>query len=318
MVDLSAIGSPETSPDPACWSYDHLALPLPEQHRYPRTRLPLVREALVASGIVHPRRLTRSIPLEWDILELVHTGEYLGRLRSGTLPRAQQLELGLPFSAELLDRARAAAYGTVQAALIAMKEGCAANLGGGNHHGFADRPSGYCLFNDLAVAIRVLQRTYAAGRFAVIDLDVHQGNGTAEIFARDADVFTLSVHAASNWPFAKSKSDLDIALPDGTEDAAYLHALSQPLAVILDRFKPDVVFYQAGVDPLASDRLGRLALTHDGLKVRDERVLQACRAAGIPVVLTLGGGYGQPIEDSVQAHINTIRVLRDTFSEPSP
>jgi acetoin utilization deacetylase AcuC-like enzyme len=318
MVELSAFGSPGASSGPACWTYDHLALPLPEQHRYPRTRLRLVREALIAADIVSPQRLTRSAPLEWDVLELVHTGEYLGRLRSGTLPRAQQLELGLPFSEELLTRARATACGTVQAALTALNEGYAANLGGGNHHGFADRPSGYCLFNDLAVAIRVLQSTYAAGRFAVIDLDVHQGNGTAEIFARDPDVFTFSMHAASNWPFAKAKSDLDIALPDGTGDAEYLEALDRPLAAILERFRPDVVFYQAGVDPLYSDRLGRLALTHDGLRMRDERVLQACYAAGAPVVVTLGGGYGRPIEDSVQAHVNTLRALRDTFSEPRP
>lgn len=303
---------------PACWYYDHLPLPLPPQHRYPRSRLRLLREALLAEGTLAAARLTAAEPLDWDELERVHTAEYLGQLRTGTLPRAQELELGLPFSADLVTRARAIAFGTIQAARAALRQGAAANLGGGNHHGFADRPAGFCLFNDLALAIRHAQQERLAERFAVIDLDVHQGNGTAEIFARDPDVFTFSVHAASNWPYAKSRSDLDIALPDGTGDGEYLAALDKPLEGILERFRPDLVFYQAGVDPLHSDRLGRLALTHAGLKARDARVLTRCRDLNLPVVVTLGGGYAQPIEDSVEAHANTLRELSRVFTEPVP
>ena len=303
---------------PQCWAYDHFALPLPAHHRYPRGRLQQVREGLLGEGSLQRERLYLSEPLDWDVLSIVHTSEYLARLRTGTLPRAQVLELGLPFSADLLTRARATAYGTLQAAHAALQDGAAANLGGGNHHGFADRPSGYCLFNDLAIAIRVLQDTRAAERFAVIDLDVHQGNGTAEIFRRDPDVFTFSMHAASNWPFTKAQSDIDIALPDGAGDEAYLAALKAPLDAIVQRFRPDIVFYQAGVDPLYSDRLGRLALTHAGLLQRDASVLGACRDANIPVAVTLGGGYAQPIEDSVLAHMNTMRTLKDVFAGSAP
>ena len=296
------------------WAYDHYALPLPPHHRYPRGRLQRVRELLIQEGIVDAGTVSASEPLDWDTLGAVHTGEYLSRVRNGTLPRAQVLELGLPFSEELVTRARATAFGTVEAAFSAVKHGVAGNLGGGNHHGFADRPAGYCLFNDMAIAIRVLQAAGAAGRFAVVDLDVHQGNGTAEIFARDPDVFTLSIHAASNWPFTKAQSDIDIALPDNTSDREYLAALRAPLEAITQRFRPDIVFYQAGVDPLASDRLGRLALTHDGLMQRDLQVFRACHDADIPLVLTLGGGYGQPIEDSVLAHANTVRALRSVYA----
>ena len=323
QTDTAPPRSPARSPGPACWSYDHLPLPLPERHRYPRGRLRLVRETLLAEGTIVPERLAPCEPLDWGELDRVHTPEYLGRLRTGTLPRAQELELGLPFSAELVTRARATAYGTLQAARAALREGAAANLGGGNHHGFADRPAGYCLFNDLALAIRHVQREGLAERCAIIDLDVHQGNGTATIFARAPEVFTFSVHAASNWPYTKAQSDLDIALPDETGDAEYLAALERPLAGILERFRPDLVFYQAGVDPLHSDRLGRLALTHAGLKARDELVLTRCRTLRLPVVVTLGGGYAQPVSDSVEAHANTLRVLATVFApafgaEPVP
>jgi acetoin utilization deacetylase AcuC-like enzyme len=299
------------------WSYDHFALPLPERHRYPRGRLRLTRERVIADGLATGTSITFAQPLDWEELERIHTAEYLGRLRTGRLPREQVLELGLPFSIDLVTRARAACFGTLHAARAALQTGAAAIIGGGHHHGFADRPAGYCLFNDLAVAIASVRADRLAHRVAIIDLDVHQGNGSAAIFARDPDVFTFSVHAASNWPPSKAQSDLDIALPDETGDAEYLAVLDRPLAAILEQFRPDLVLYQAGVDPLHSDRLGRLALTHAGLKSRDARVLGACHRLGIPVVVTLGGGYAQPIADSVEAHVNTVRVMTELWVAPS-
>ena len=292
-----------------CWSYDHFPLPVPAHHRYPRGRLTLVREQVLAEGTLPPPAVTPATPADWDTLALVHTDAYLQHLRDGTLPPAAQREIGLPFSPELVQRSRAAVEATLAATRHALHTGSAATIGGGNHHAFADHGSGYCVLNDIAVAIRAARREGLAERVAIVDLDVHQGNGNAAIFARDRDVFTFSVHGAANWPYRKASSDLDIALPDGTEDAAYLAAVESAVAALLERFRPDLVFYQAGVDPLASDRLGRLALTHDGLRRRDEWVLSRCQGAHCPVVVTLGGGYGQPLSDSVEAHANTLRTL---------
>jgi acetoin utilization deacetylase AcuC-like enzyme len=300
-------------PGARLWAYDHYALPVPPQHRYPRGRLTMVRELLLGEGTLAAATIKLADTSAWDTLSLVHTDEYLRQLQDGTLPRAAQREIGLPFSPELVERARAAVGATVAATRHAVAAGAAANLGGGNHHGFADHGSGYCVLNDIAVAIRVARREGLAERVAIIDLDVHQGNGNAVIFERDANVFTFSTHGAGNWPYRKASSDLDIALPDGTGDEDYLAAVEPVVDELLGRFRPDLVYFQAGVDPLASDRLGKLALTHDGLRRRDALVLSRCQEAHCPVVVTLGGGYGQPLSDSVEAHANTLRTLADLW-----
>ena len=291
------------------WFYDHLPFPLPDGHRYPRQKYRLVREALLADGTLTPEALRQGSPVAWETLALLHTPEYLAAVRGCQLsPRAER-ELGLPLSPELVTRARAAVNGTLQGALGALATGWGANLGGGNHHAFADRGSGYCLFNDIAVSIRALQRDRRVERFAIIDLDVHQGNANAKIFRRDPAVYTLSIHGERNWPYSKAESDLDIALPDGTGDGAYMAALEPALVKLFDHIRPDMVFYLAGVDPLHADRLGKLALTLEGLRRRDRLVLGMCRDFHCPTVVTMGGGYGHPIGDSVEAHANTFREL---------
>jgi acetoin utilization deacetylase AcuC-like enzyme len=294
---------------PVYWHYDHFQLPLPARHRYPRQKYQLVRELLVGEGTISPARMIAATPVDWSVLALLHTAPYLAALRNNALSRDAERELGLPFTPLLADRARAAVQATVQGARRALVEGIAVNLGGGNHHSFPERPSGYCLLNDIAVAVRVLQQARLVERVALIDLDVHQGNANAEIFRHDRGVLTLSVHGARNWPYRKAESDIDIALPDLTGDADYLAALADPLEQVFTHFRPDIVFYQAGVDPLTQDRLGRLALTHAGLRARDALVIGHCRQAHCPLVITMGGGYGQPIEATVEAHANTFREL---------
>ena len=292
-----------------------MALPLPERHRYPRQKYHLVRERLVAEGTLPPAQLHRAAPEDWALLTLVHGKAYLTALREGTLTRAEQREIGLPFTPQLVERARAAVHGTVQSALSALRHGAAANLGGGNHHAFADRGAGYCVLNDIAVAIRAVQHYGHARRVAIVDLDVHQGNGNAAIFAGDPDVFTCSLHGAHNWPYRKERSDLDVALPDGADDEAYLAALAPALDAVFQGFRPELIVYQAGADPLAEDRLGRLALTLEGLRRRDAMLLARCRAEDVPVVITLGGGYGVPIELTVEVHANTLRELARLWND---
>ena len=304
----------ETNPQaerlsPHFWYYDHLALPPSLRHSYPRSRFTQLRHVMVAQGLLPPERAHRVQPADWSLLERVHDPEYLREVREGTLSAKAVREIGLPFTPALVDRARACVSATVEAARAAASAGAAGVIGGGTHHAFADRGAGYCLFNDIAVAIHVLRTEGRSGRVAVVDLDVHQGNGTAEIFARDPETFTFSVHGEKNWPHRKSISDFDLGLPDGTGDEAYLEALQGPLERMFQGFKPDLVFYQAGVDPLATDRLGRLALTPDGLRERDCRVFNLCREQDCRVVLTLGGGYSRPQELSVAAHMNTVREL---------
>jgi acetoin utilization deacetylase AcuC-like enzyme len=291
----------------ACYS-DHYVIPLPAGHSFPIQKYRLVREQLLSEGTLAPADLIEpDLAHPEDILQ-AHTRTYWERLSTGTLPASAVRRLGLPWSEALVRRSRASVQGTLTAARIAISEGLAANLAGGTHHAFADRGEGYCVLNDIAVAIRCLQRDWWMQRMAVVDCDVHQGNGTASIFAGDPDVFTFSIHGANNYPLTKVPGSLDIALPDGTRDAGYLAALEPALHAILRDFRPGLVFYQAGADPHEGDRLGRLALTHEGLRRRDELVLAACRDAAIPVVITLGGGYGKDLADTLEAHCNTIRT----------
>lgn len=285
---------------------DHFVLPLPEGHKFPMAKYSGLRQRIVQTGILPMDALAEAPAAAWDDLRLVHTAEYVEAIAQGTLPREAQRRIGFPWSPGMVERSRRSVGATLAATVAARKGGMAANLAGGTHHAFADRGEGFCVFNDVAVAARALQRDGLTRRIAVVDLDVHQGNGTAAIFSTDPNVFTFSMHGASNFPFRKEVSDLDIALPDGTRDDEYLTLLAEHLGRVLDEHRPEFVFYLAGADPYEGDRLGKLKLTIDGLKQRDELVLEGCRTRGIPVAITMSGGYAPDIDAIVTIHANTI------------
>ena len=266
-----------------------------------------LRASLLAEGIVQPGDLHEAPQVSWDDLRLVHTADYVQAVADGTLSRDIQRRIGFPWSPQMAERARRSVGATIAASEAALTDGCSANLAGGTHHAFADRGEGYCVFNDVAVAIRRLQQTRGVRRAAVVDCDVHQGNGTAGIFAGDHQVFTCSLHGAKNYPFKKEQSDLDVELEDGTTDEPYLEALAHSLDMVLAH-DPEVIFYLAGADPYEGDRLGRLKLTFAGLERRDRLVFDRCRAAELPVILTMSGGYAPNIDDIVRIHTNTIRI----------
>ena len=287
---------------------DHFVLPLPEGHKFPMAKYAGLRERILADGIVRPEDLHEAPAAAWEDIRLVHTPDYVDAVATGTLPRDVQRRIGFPWSPQMVARSRRSVGATIAASRVALEDGLAANLAGGTHHGFADRGEGFCVFNDVAVAARALQRDLSARRIAVIDLDVHQGNGTAAIFAGDASVFTFSMHGDKNFPFRKETSDLDVPLADGTGDDEYLDLLRSHLGGVLDRHQPDFVFYLAGADPYEGDRLGRLKLTIDGLRARDELVFDACRRAGLPVAVTMSGGYAHDVDAIITIHANTIRA----------
>jgi acetoin utilization deacetylase AcuC-like enzyme len=287
---------------------DHFVLPLPEGHKFPMSKYARLRERIVAEAIIAPEDLLEALPASWDDLALVHTREYLRDVEFGTIPREIQRRIGFPWSPQMVERARRSVGATIQAARAALADGVAANLAGGTHHAFADRGEGFCVFNDVAVASRVLMHERLARRIAIVDCDVHQGNGTAVIFAGEPDVFTFSMHGARNFPFRKEASDLDVILDDGTRDAEYLAQLEAHLPRVLEFHAPDVVFYVSGADPYEGDRLGRLKLTIDGLRRRDAFVLEACRVRRLPVIVTMAGGYAPDVDAIVSIHANTIRA----------
>jgi acetoin utilization deacetylase AcuC-like enzyme len=287
---------------------DHFVLPLPEGHKFPMAKYSRLRERIIAEGILSPADLQEAPAASWDDLRLVHTPHYVDAVATGTLPRDAQRRIGFPWSPEMVERSRRSVGATLAASRAAVRDGVAVNLAGGTHHSFADRGEGYCIFNDVAVAARTLQRDGAAVRIAVVDCDVHQGNGTAAIFKDDSTVFTFSMHGAQNFPFRKEVSDLDVALEDGSGDEDYLPLLSRHLEDVLTGHRPDFVFYLAGADPYEGDRLGRLKMTIAGLRRRDEIVLQRCRAAGVPVAISMSGGYAPDIDAIVTIHANTIAV----------
>lgn len=292
---------------------DHYVIDLPANHRFPIQKYRRVRERLLAEGTLRADELLEPTLADPRDICRVHTKDYWEQLSRGRLPATAIRRLGLPWSESLVRRSRASVQGTLSAARIAIREAVAANLAGGTHHAFPDRGEGYCVLNDIAVAIRTLQHDAWVQRMAIVDCDVHQGNGTAAIFANEPDVFTFSIHGDHNYPFRKVPGTLDIALPDGTGDDAYLRALEPVVPRLLAEFRPGLVFYLAGADPHEGDRLGRLRLTHRGLRRRDELVLRACRDAAVPVAIALGGGYGQDLDDTVEAHCNTIRAARSLF-----
>ena len=278
---------------------------LPSTHPFPMGKYRAVHALLREAGIVSPSDIME--PEEAAIADLarVHTSEYLDKLATGSLSAAEVRRIGVPWSARLWRRSRLAAQGTLLAAKAALGDGLAGNLAGGTHHAFADRGEGFCVLNDVAIAIRALQQDRSARRALVVDLDVHQGNGTAAIFAGDSDVYTFSMHGERNYPTRKAQSSRDVGLPDGTGDDAYLEALARHLPVALEESRPEIVFYLAGVDPAAGDRYGKLALTEQGLRYRDRFVVEQVRSRGLPVVLLLAGGYAPTVSRTAGLHANT-------------
>ena len=242
------------------------------------------------------------------VLALAHHPRYIQRVDNGDLTPQEQRAIGFPWSPEMVERSRRSAGATIAACRAAFDDGTGVNLAGGTHHAHADRGEGFCVFNDAAIAARLMQAERRAARIAIVDLDVHQGNGTASILARDDSVFTLSMHGEHNYPFAKAASDLDIALPDGTGDDEYLDALDRALAQMFERFAPQLIIYLAGADPHEGDRLGRLRLSMDGMAERDRRVLALAQQRGLPVAIAMAGGYGRDIEQTVAIHLQTVTL----------
>ena len=295
---------------------DHFVLPLPEGHKFPMAKYSRLRERVVGDGLIAAADLFEAQPASWADLALVHTAAYLEDVERGTLSRDTQRRIGFPWSPQMVQRARRSVGATIQAARAALREGAAANLAGGTHHAFAERGEGFCVFNDVAVASRVLRREALARRIVVIDCDVHQGNGTASIFANDAAVFTFSMHGAHNFPFHKETSDLDVTLEDGADDDVYHARLAEHVPRVLDRHDPDVAFYVSGADPYEGDRFGRLKLTIEGLRRRDAFVFAECRSRSIPVIVTMAGGYAPDIDAVVTIHANTIREAALSLRQP--
>jgi acetoin utilization deacetylase AcuC-like enzyme len=290
------------------WSSARYVIPLPEGHRFPIAKYALLRERVLAEGLVAPERMHEPARVALDDLLLVHESAYVRALVEGTLSDAELRRIGLPWSEHLVERSFRAVGGTCEAAEAALHDGVAVNLAGGTHHAFPGHGEGFCVFNDAAVAVRRLQRDARIARAAIVDLDVHQGNGTHAIFAGDERVFTFSMHGERNFPFHKVAGRLDIELPDGCGDERYLDALAAALPRVLAESSPDLVVYLAGADAHEGDRLGRLGLTFDGLARRDAMVMESCREVGLPVVVTIAGGYGRDIRDTVEIHVATVRI----------
>ena len=286
------------------FAHDVHTYPLPPGHRFPLPKYRLVREGAERLPGVDLRPARAAADGE---LARTHTGDWLARVARGDLSRREELGLGLPWSPELVERARRATGATIQAAEAALDDGVAANLGGGTHHAFADVGRGFCVFNDVVTAIRALRPRIA--RVLVVDLDVHQGDGTHALLADDAAAFTLSVNGFRNYPFRRVPGDLELDLPDGTRDDAYLDGVARLLPEALERARPQLCFYLAGADPYEGDRLGRLALTKPGLAERDRLVRDLLRQAGVPVCVTLAGGYAEQIEDTVEINLRTVATF---------
>lgn len=288
-------------------------LPLPETHRFPMLKYELLPEQLLYEGTLAPEQFFDPEPLPESEVLFMHDSEYWRKLKTLALSRKEERRMGFPQSEALIFRELKITQGTIDCALHAMRDGVALNVSGGTHHAFSDRGEGFCLLNDIAVASHFLLRNGFAKKILVIDLDVHQGNGTAQLFQDNDAVFTLSFHGADNYPLEKEVSDLDVPLKTGTRDADYLDALGNILPETLKEFQPDFAFFQAGVDVLGADRLGRLELSHEGCKKRDEFVFETLRAEDVPVAVVMGGGYARDIRDILRAHCNTYRAAANIY-----
>ena len=291
-----------------CVYHESYAVPLSQGHPFPMSKYPLLRDRLRTEGLLSVADTLEPEPLDLDTLSLAHAREYLDKLASSRLSTAEQRRLGLPWSDALWRRSRLAASGTLLAARVALAEGMAANLAGGTHHAFADRGEGFCVLNDVAVAILRLRAEGLIRRALVIDLDVHQGNGTAAIFSGDDTVYTFSMHGEKNYPAVKMRSSLDLGLLDGAGDEEYLATLSAHLPAALAAARPDIAFYVAGVDVVAGDRYGKLALSEAGLASREHRVVNEVRSREVPLVIVLGGGYAATRERTAELHAHVFRA----------
>jgi len=297
---------------PLIYHHDYIA-PLPEGHRFPMSKFRQLYELLLNDRIAKPQQFhaPKHPPLEW--IELVHTPEYVQAYCKGTLDSKAQRRIGLPWSPALANRTCIAVAGTILTAQLALTHGLACNTAGGTHHAFPNYGSGFCIFNDLAIAARVLQNMGLIQKVLIVDLDVHQGDGTALIFQEDQSVFTFSMHCEVNFPGTKQKSDLDVPLPEGMEDDAYLQTLASYLPDLLSQVKPDLVLYDAGVDIHLADRLGKLALTDTGIYRREMQVLNTCIAKGYPVACVIGGGYADDLKSLVYRHSLIHRAASETY-----
>ncbi|MEO6758465.1 MAG: histone deacetylase [Saprospiraceae bacterium] len=286
---------------------------LPEGHRFPMAKYELIAEQLLYEGSVSEANFFHPDPLDESVALLTHSQEYWDKLNQVKLSAKEVRAIGFPINEKFVWRGRHIAQGTIQCARFALETGIAMNVAGGTHHAFRDHGEGYCCFNDQAVAANYLLQQGLAQRILIVDLDVHQGNGTAAIFRDEPRVFTFSMHGERNYPLRKETSSLDLGLPDGMEDAPYLQLLRTTLPRLADTFQPDFVFYLSGVDVLATDKLGRLALTRAGCRERDRFVLDFCRNQGLPMVVCMGGGYSHRMADIVEAHANTFRVANELY-----
>ena len=287
-----------------------------ETHIFPIRKFELVRDKLLAERTLEESEVVEPTPADLSDVLLVHTEDYISRLCNGTLTNKEIRRLGLPWSESLVRRSFYAVGGTLAASLQSLIEGYSSNLAGGTHHSFSDRGEGFCVLNDVAIAIRTLRSRRLIRRAAIVDCDVHQGNGTATIFENDDDIFTFSMHGVNNYPLFKARSTLDIELPDATSDQEYLDVLKHNLPRVFQH-QPDIVFYLAGADPFAEDKLGKLSLSIEGLRLRDEMVLRECYEREVPVATVMSGGYGKQITDTVEIHCNTIRTLKSLFEPES-
>lgn len=293
--------------------HPHYIAPLPQGHRFPMVKFQKLHDLLLKDDILTPENLYQPEIPDQSLLELVHTPDYIENYCQGTLDTKAQRRIGLPWSPELVRRTCTAIGGTILTAKLALEYGIACNTAGGTHHAFPDFGSGFCIFNDLAIAARVLQKWGLVKQVLIVDLDVHQGDGTAFIFQNDPNVFTFSMHCEINFPSRKQTSDLDVPLPEGLDNDGYLQILANYLPDLLTQVKPDLVLYDAGVDTHVGDRLGKLALTDEGIYRRERQVLSTCRAGGYPVACVIGGGYAEDLESLVYRHSLLHRAATDVY-----
>jgi acetoin utilization deacetylase AcuC-like enzyme len=287
--------------------------PLPEGHRFPMIKYDLIPEQLLYEGTIKSENIFHPGILHESVILTTHHSDYWTKLRSLRLSEKEIRKTGFPLSEKLVEREIMIMNGTVQSAVFALQYGISMNVAGGTHHAFTDRGEGFCLLNDMAIAANYLLLNKLAKKIMIVDLDVHQGNGTAEIFRNHESVFTFSMHGLNNYPAQKELSDLDIPLPDGTTDVFYLSTLKKVLPELLERVQPDFIFYQSGVDILATDKLGKLNISREGCKERDLLVLQLCKLNRIPLCISMGGGYSEKIQDIVEAHCNTYRLAQELY-----